>query len=121
MLNFAKLPIVVGALLLYGYVPLVSGTVSTNNHPAGALVDSLPALMTAEDYFGAASTALQLAAAHDRAGDKAAACAALRQSLAQYRKALAKESGISETAVATVDDDSDGMADVRARFGCARV
>ena len=121
MLNFAKLPIVVGALILYGYVPMVSGTVSMNNHLASGLEDSLPAIMTAEDYFGASNMSMQLASAYERAGDKTAACAALKQSLAQYRKALAKESGISETAVAKVDDDSDGMADVRARFGCARV
>jgi hypothetical protein len=54
-------------------------------------------------------------------GDNVGACAALQQSLDFYSKALAKESGVSEPALAGVGDDSDGMAMVRAKFGCGRV
>jgi hypothetical protein len=49
------------------------------------------------------------------------ACAALAQSLDFYRKAVAKESGVSEPVFSSVNDDSDGMAAVRAKFGCGRV
>jgi hypothetical protein len=45
----------------------------------------------------------------------------LSQSLESYRVAVAKESGISEGALSSVNDDSDGMAEVRSRFGCARI
>jgi len=115
MLNFAKAPIVAIALILYGYVPLVSGGSVTSSRLAAALEESLPNLIIAEDHRGASNAALQLASTRS-----ASACAALQQSLDNYRKALTKESGTDEPAVSRVNDDSDGMADLRARFGCAK-
>ena len=49
-----------------------------------------------------------------------AACAALSQSLESYRNALVQETGDTEAAASSIYDDSDGMAEVRARFGCKR-
>ena len=47
-----------------------------------------------------------------------AACAALSQSLESYRKAVAMQTGISEAAESSINDDSSGMAEVRAKTGC---
>jgi hypothetical protein len=84
----------------------------------------LPSLVSAEDYRTASNVAFQLASAHKRLGEMPAACAALSQSLEHYRKAMLKGSGQPEGddsgEVATLNDDSSGMAEVRARFGCDR-
>ena len=121
MLNFVKVPVVLAALFLYAYVPMVSGQSSLDRKRATALEDALPQLVMAEDHRTASSVAMQLAHARSSIGDTAGACSALQQSLDFYRKAVAKESGISEPALAGVADDSDGMALVRAKFGCGRV
>jgi hypothetical protein len=120
MLNFAKLPIVVAALVLYGYVPLAASDTNVNSKLATALEDSMPSLVMAEDFRAASNVAMQLAAARSRLGETNAACAALQQSLENYRKAIAKESGETETASSHINDDSEGMAEVRAKYGCAR-
>ena len=120
MLNFVKLPIVIAALFLYSYVPMVSGQASLDRKLASTLEDNLPSLVFADDHRGASNVAMQLASARSRLGDDAGACAALRQSLEQYRKAVAQESGVTEAAQSSIYDDSDGMAVVRAKFGCGR-
>jgi hypothetical protein len=66
------------------------------------------------------ATALRVASARSQVGETADACAALSQSLESYRKALAQETGDNEPAASSINDDSDGMADVRTRFGCKR-
>ena len=121
MLNFVKLPIVLAALFLYSYVPMVSGQSSLDRKLATALEDSLPQLVMAEDNRTASNVAMQLAFTRSHLGDTVGACAALAQSLDLYRKAVAKESGVSEPVFSNVSDDSDGMAVVRAKFGCGRV
>jgi hypothetical protein len=73
---------------------------------------------SSEDYRSASAAAFRLASAHSRVGDADSACASLSQSLELYRKALVSESGVPEAAVASIYDDSDGMAVVRAKFGC---
>jgi hypothetical protein len=128
MFNFAKWPIVLIVVVLNGYIPLVSGESSINRQLVASLQEMLPALVTSEDYRTASNVAFQLASAHKRLGESPAACAALSQSFEHYRKALVKEaavagwSGINDDAdmLATVNDDSDGMAEVRAKFGCNR-
>ena len=75
---------------------------------------------TARDYRAASATAIRVASAHSQTGDSAQACAALSQSLESYRKALVQETGDTEAAASSIFDDSDGMAEVRARFGCKR-
>jgi len=128
MFNFAKWPTVLIVALLTGYIPLVSGDSSVNRQLVSSLEEMLPSLVTSEDYRTASNVAFQLASAHKRLGETQAACAALSQSLQHYRKALVKEAGTSgygiddeNGAVAALYDDSDGMAVVRAKFGCNRV
>lgn len=84
------------------------------------LKKSLSSAVSSQDYRAASSTAFRLASAHRSQGETRAACAALAQSLEYYRKAVAKDSGVSEPAIASINDDSDGMAEVRAKFGCTR-
>lgn len=73
---------------------------------------------SSEDYRSASAAAFRLASAHSRVGDTAAACARLSQSLEHYRSALVNETGAPEAALSGIYDDSDGMAEVRAKFGC---
>jgi predicted negative regulator of RcsB-dependent stress response len=74
----------------------------------------------ARDHRAASATAIRVAATQSQAGETANACAALSQSLESYRKALAQETGDTEAAASNLYDESDGMAEVRARFGCKR-
>ena len=127
MFNFAKWPMVL-IVVLNGYIPLVSGESSVNRQLVTSLEEMLPSLVASEDYWTATNVAFQLASAHKRLGETQAACAALAQSLVNYRKAVMKEDGTSKYgigdesgAVATLYDDSDGMAGVRAKFGCNRI
>jgi hypothetical protein len=83
-----------------------------------AMEKSAPSVSTLRDHRGASATAIRVAAAQSQAGENAQACAALSQSLESYRKALAQETGDTEAAASNLYDDSDGMAEVRARFGC---
>ena len=69
----------------------------------------------------AVSVVLVPLAAADSSADRkqpVAACAALSQSLENYRKAIATQTGISEATESSLYDDSDGMAVVRAKAGC---
>jgi hypothetical protein len=127
MLNFVKWPLVLVAVILNGYIPLVSGDTSVNGRLIASFEEMLPTLVASGDYRTASNVAFQLASAHRRLGETPAACAALAQSLEHYRQALAKEAGglqkassISDDSdvMATLNDDSDGMAVVRAKFGC---
>jgi hypothetical protein len=85
-----------------------------------AVQTSAPSLSPARDHRGASATAIRVASTHSQAGDAAHACEALSQSLESYRRALVQETGDREVAASNIYDDSDGMADVRARFGCKR-
>ena len=93
---------------------------SADRNAADALEKSLAPLLSSYDYRAASVTAFRLASARSRLGETAAACAALSQSLEYYRKALTAETGLSERAASSINDDSSGMAEVRARFGCKR-
>jgi len=86
-----------------------------------ALEQALPTVVSSGDYWSASKLYFQLASARGRMNQTSAACAALSQSLAYYRKALAKETDtpISELTSSAAGDD-DGMQDVRARFGCTK-
>ena len=78
------------------------------------LQKSVSAYAAAGEYREASTAAYQLAEAHKRVGETAQACAALAQSLEYYRKANAPD----ELAASSLRDSSDGMAEVRAKFGC---
>jgi hypothetical protein len=71
-----------------------------------------------QDHRAASTAAFQLASVRNSQGETAAACAALARSLEHYRSALVNETGAPEAAASGIYDDSDGMAEVRAKFGC---
>ena len=80
----------------------------------------MPSLLSSEDYWSASKLYFQLAAARSRLKETAAACTALSQSLAYYRKALAKTSGAPlEEAASVAGSIDEGLAEVRSKFGCA--
>ena len=79
-----------------------------------ALLGFAVAALAADNYGEASTAAYQRAEAHKRVGETAQACAALAQSLEYYRKANAAD----EPAASSLHDGSDGMAAVRAKFGC---
>jgi hypothetical protein len=85
----------------------------------GTQVMEKSAPSVSRDHRAASATAIRVAATQSQAGETANACAALSQSLESYRKAIAQETGDAEAA-SNLYDDSDGMAEVRARFGCKR-
>jgi hypothetical protein len=121
MFRSAKYTAMLGLSILLGHASLASGDTGSDRELAAQLHASLPSLVVSEDYRGLSQTTLRLASAYNRLGETPAACKALSQSLESYRMALVKETGISEGAASNVNDDSDGMAEVRARFGCARI
>jgi hypothetical protein len=98
------------------------GQASANDRVLAAeLAASLPELVVSESYRDLSRATMQLAGAQNRLGETPAACKALSQSLESYRMALVKQTGAYEGAASSINDDSDGMAAVRARFGCARI
>ena len=120
MFNFAKCFIALSASLLLGYAPLTLGDANTQKKLAAELEKSLAAEVSSQDHVAASNTALRLAYARRGLGQTAAACTALAQSLEHYRKAVVKETGVSEAETSSLNDGSDGMAKVRAKFGCPR-
>lgn len=83
-----------------------------------ALEQSLPTVVSSADYRSASKLYFQLASARKRMNETSAACAALVQSLAYYRKAIATETGTMEYVSDQGDDE--GMQEIRARFGCTK-
>ena len=72
-----------------------------------------------EDYRSASALSLRLAIVQHRLNETAAACSALSQSLAYYRKALISEAGVSEYEGAPSSASAgDGMQEIRSKFGC---
>jgi len=121
MLKSAKFSAVLGVALALGHAAIASGDAGSDRKLATQLHASLPSLVVSEDYRGLSQATMRLAGAHNRLGETPEACKALSQSLESYRMALVKQTGVYEGAASNVNDDSDGMAEVRARFGCARV
>ena len=107
--------------LLMAHASIASGDAASDRKLVAQLRASLPALVVAEDYRGLSEATSRLASSYNRLGEPPEACKALSQSLESYRMAVAKESGIYEGAASNVNDDSDGMAEIRARFGCAQI
>jgi len=85
-----------------------------------SLEKAIPTLVSSQDYRSASNTAFLLATARYRLDENGAACAALSQSLEYYRMAIAKETGERMRGALGIEDASDGMAVVRAKFGCTR-
>src|SRR5438105_10730032 len=119
MFNVRQYLVVVITSSVLAFTSFASGA-SNDMTLADSLENSLQALVASQDYRSASTAAYRLASARSRLGETDAACAALSQSLAYYRQALAKETGVFEPAASGINDDSDGMAEVRAQFGCKR-
>jgi hypothetical protein len=115
MFRFAKYVAALGLTVVLGQAS------ADDREVAAQLQASLPDLVVAQDYRALSQATMQLAGAQSRLGETPAACKALSQSLESYRVALVKQTGIYEGAASSINDDSDGMAAVRARFGCDRV
>jgi hypothetical protein len=93
----------------------LSNTVSSFENTA------LPPLIASQDYWSASKVYFQLAIARSDLHETRAACAALSQSLEYYRAALVKDNLSLEyfgDMASDGRDDSDGMKEVRAKFGC---
>ena len=126
MFNFVKCLALLGVSLLSASTAAAAGSsgqgilVSSLQGIAVSTERSLASLASSADYRSASATAFLLAAVRNRLGQTQASCAALSQSLEYYRKALANEIGVPESAISGIHDDSDGMAEVRARYGCVR-
>jgi hypothetical protein len=98
-------------LLGFAFAFLATGAIGA---VATDLQKSVSSYAAAGKYREASAAAFQLAEAHKRAGETAKSCTALAQSLEYYRKANAAD----EPAASSLRDGSDGMAEVRAKFGC---
>lgn len=121
MFRSAKFSALLGIALALGHASIASGDAGSDRKVAAQLHRSLPDLVVSENYRGLSQATMRLAGTHTRLGDTPEACKALSQSLESYRMALAKETGVVEAAASHVNDDSDGMAEVRSRFGCVRI
>ena len=88
---------------------------------AGSLEQALPTLISSGEYRTASKLYFQLATERSRLKETAAACTALSQSLAYYRKAIAKDTGAQLEEAATDGNSDEGLAEVRSKFGCASI
>jgi hypothetical protein len=82
---------------------------------------ALPPLIVSQDYWSASKVYFQLASARRDLQETSAACVALARSLEYYRAALVKDNlSLAYFGDMASDgrDDSDGMQEVRAKFGC---
>jgi hypothetical protein len=88
---------------------------------AGSTEQSLLLLVSSGDYRSASQLYFRFAEARNRQKETAAACTALLQSLAYYRKALAKAAGAPLDDAANVSGNDEGLAEARSKFGCASI
>jgi hypothetical protein len=102
---------IAATLLGFTFAALAAGA---EGAVARDLERSVTSLAAAGKYREASAAAYQLAEARKRDGETGKACAALSQSLDYYRKANASD----EASASSLQDDSSGMAEVRAKFGC---
>lgn len=107
----------ISAVVLLGLAPFAAAS-GADPKVANALENRLSSLVASQDYLAASVTAVRLASARSQRGETAAACAALSQSTEYYREGLIQEIGYSETVASSIDEHSEGIAVLRARFGC---
>lgn len=89
-----------------------------------SLEKALPPLVASRDYWSASKAYFQLGVARGGLNETRAACAALSKSQDYYRLALAKDNLSLDylgDMASDGSDDSYGMQEVRARFGCEGV
>jgi len=119
MSTLAQRYLVIGmTALLLGYATPASAAPDADKQLSDALEQAMPSLLSSEDYGSASKLYFQLAAARSRMKETAAACTALLQSLAYYRKALAKATGAPMDQALNVSSNDEGLAEVRSKFGC---
>jgi len=121
MFRSARFSVALGFAFLLGHATLATSDAGNDRRAVAQLHRSLPDLVVSEDYRALSQATMRLAGAHTRLGETPEACKALSQSLESYRMAVEHESGVIEGALSNVNDDSDGMAEIRSRFGCAKV
>jgi ABC-type Fe2+-enterobactin transport system substrate-binding protein len=119
MLSIQRYVAVSVAAFLVGCATITPTLASDNDRKlSDALEQSLPTVVASADYRSASKLYFQLATARTRMHETSAACAALTQSLAYYRKAIAQETGTVEYVSDQGDDE--GMQEIRAKFGCTK-
>ena len=121
MLTLAQRYLVIGmTALLLGYATAASaGSMpDADKQLSDTLEQAMPSVLSSEDYWSASKLYFQLAAARSRMNKNAAACTALVQSLAYYRKALAQATGAPMGEAVKVSGNDEGLAEVRSKFGC---
>jgi len=109
--------------LLLGYATTASAASmpDADKQLSDALEQAMPSVLSSQDYWSASKLYFQLAAARSRMKETAAACTALVQSLAYYRKALAKATSAPMGEAVRVSDNDEGLAEVRSKFGCTNM
>src|SRR5882762_6781874 len=120
MLTLAGRYLVIGmTALLRGYATTApAGMPGTDKGLSDALEQAMPSVLSSGDYWSASKLYFQLAAARSRMKETAAACTALSESLAYYRKALAKATGAPMGEAVEVSGNDEGLVEVRSKFGC---
>ncbi len=124
MLTLAQRYLVIGmTALLLGYATTASAASmpDADKQLSDALEQAMPSVLSSQDYWSASKLYFQLAAARSRMKETAAACTALVQSLAYYRKALAKATSAPMGEAVRVSDNDEGLAEVRSKFGCTNM
>ena len=124
MLSLAQRYLVMGmTALLLGYATAASAASmpDADKQLSDTLEQAIPSVLSSADYWSASKLYFQLAAARSRMNETAAACTALVQSLAYYRKALAKATGAPLGEAAKVSGNDEGLVEVRSKFGCTNV
>ena len=124
MLSLAQRYLVIGmTALLLGYATTASaGSMpDADKQLSDTLEQAMPSVLSSEDYWSASKLYFQLAAARSRMKETAAACTALSESLAYYRKALAKATGAPMGEAVEVSGNDEGLVEVRSKFGCTHM
>jgi len=109
--------------LVLGHATAASAasTPDADKQLSDTLEQAMPSVLSSQDYWSASKLYFQLASARSRMNETAAACTALVQSLAYYRKALAKATGAPMGEAVKVSGNDEGMAEVRSKFGCTNM
>jgi hypothetical protein len=111
--------VILSSVFLFGFAPVgTTRSSDADQRLSDALQQALPTLVSSGDYLAASRLYYQLAAARSRLNETATACAALSQSLATYRRALADDSGALREGAAPRRSDDAGMQEIRSKFGC---
>jgi len=114
--------VILSSAFLFGFTSITTKqSADTVQNLSAELRQALPDLILSGDYRTASRLYFDLATARSRNRESGTACAALSQSLDNYRKALANDAGVPFREVAADSrDDDEGMQDIRSRFGCTR-